>query len=84
MGQEYPAMIVQLAAVLAGDVECQFLPVEKKWGVVKALISMFRLHLWIGQESLVRSHFDDDGLFDQAVRRYVGFGGGGEVGTWRT
>jgi hypothetical protein len=51
-GQEYPALVVQLMAVLAADVDSILMPRAKCLKVIQALDHLYRMWIWLSQEEL--------------------------------
>lgn len=66
-GQEFPAAVIQVIAVVAGDLDGTLMPRDRAALVVTALDRLYRLWLWLEQEVLLKEHFQDGGVFDQRV-----------------
>jgi hypothetical protein len=66
-GQEYPAMLVQLMAILAADVDAALLPRPRALKVIKSLDHLYRMWIWLSQEELELDDLRDGGAFQRRV-----------------
>lgn len=76
-GQEFPALILQLMAVLAaGYAEEEMLPREKTQGVLKALDALYRLWLKLEMDSHDVDEIAEGGPLEEQIKRYGRKGAG--------
>lgn len=71
MVQESPVVILQLTAALAQDEHQKLMPRRRMLPVVKALDRLYRVDLWIGQESMQAADVAVGGPMERELREYL-------------